>query len=357
MSEAHARLRSLDAFRGLTVAAMLLVNNPGTWSAIFTPLRHAPWHGWTPTDLIFPFFLFVVGVTTELAPKRPARIVRRGLLIVLIGLFLNAFPAFDLATLRWSGVLQRIGIVYMATAFIASGGRASRPPSAGRPARPHLTIVFVIAALLLGYWFVLAQGPYAPPHATVAAQVDRAVIPEAHMWRQSKTWDPEGPLSTVPAIATALLGVMAAPLVRAQKVKTLTIWGFAGFAIGWAWGLIFPINKSLWTSSYVLLTAGLGALLLALLVAIIDIRGSWKGGPFVTFGVNPIAAFVGSGLMAKLLGSVKIDGVSLQAYSYRLAFKPYFEPRIASLLWGLSFVLVWYAILKLMQWRGIVLKV
>lgn len=362
MTEATRRLRSLDAFRGLTVAAMLLVNNPGTWSAIYAPFRHAAWHGWTPTDLIFPFFLFIVGVTTELAPKRPLRILRRGLIIILLGLLLNAFPAFDLPTLRWSGVLQRIGIVYMATAFIAlffAGGRTSRPPSAGRLARPHATasIALLIAALLFGYWLILAQGPLAPAEATVAAEVDRALIPEAHMWAQSRTWDPEGPLSTIPAIATALLGILAAPLVRERKVKMLTLWGVAGFGAGWAWGLVFPINKSLWTSSYVLLTAGLACLLLAAFIVVIDVRRSWKASALVTFGINPIAAFVGSGLMAKLLGRVKIDGVSLHALSYRTFFKPYFEPQVASLLWALTFVLIWYAILRLMQWRGIVLKV
>jgi predicted acyltransferase len=352
----NPRLASLDAFRGLTVAAMLLVNNPGTWSAIYAPLRHAPWHGWTLADLVFPFFLFVVGVTTELAPKSPVRILRRSAIIVLLGLFLQAFPWFDLSTLRWAGVLQRIGVVYLLTAFVALAlTKRSEPAQRGEASR--IPIAMVIAVILLGYWFVLSRGPYAPPEATFAAQVDRLLIPEAHMWKQAKTWDPEGPLSTIPAVATALLGVLAAPLVRRRNVKMLTIWGIAGAVAGWGWGQVFPVNKTLWTSSYVLLTAGLACVLLALFVETIDVRAGWKARPLVTFGINPMAAFVGTGLMARLLGIVKIEGVSLHAWSYRTLFKPYFPAELASLLWSLCFVLVWYAILRLMQWRGIVLRV
>jgi predicted acyltransferase len=338
------RIRSLDAFRGATVAAMLLVNNPGTWSAIWPPLRHAAWHGCTPTDLIFPFFLFIAGITTELSRKEPPGIVRRGLLIVLFGLLVNAFPYFELDTLRWMGVLQRIGIVYIAAALIA--WKASRR-----------TIVIVTAVILLGYWLVLAHGPYEPPIATVAAQVDRALIPEAHIWKQSKTWDPEGPLSTIPAVATALLGVLAAREVRARKVKNLTIAGIIGIAAGWAWGLLFPINKSLWTSSYVIYTAGWACVVLALWMwkpALSEAKGAR---PFLVFGVNPLIAFVGSGMMARLLGIIKVDGVSLQQLSYRTLYKPFFPPQLASFLWALTFVGIWWAVLALLYRRNIVLKV
>ncbi len=332
------RLPALDAMRGATVAAMLLVNNPGTWSAAYWPLKHAEWHGWTPTDLIFPFFLFIVGITTELSRKEPKGIVRRGLLIIACGLLLHLFPYFRFDTLRVMGVLQRIGIVYIFAALIA--WKASRR-----------TIVAITVAILLGYWAVLAQGPLEPAGDTIAAQVDRALIPEPHLWKQSKTWDPEGPLSTIPAIASALLGVLAAGWVRAQNVKTLTIAGLAGIALGYAWGLLFPINKSLWSSSYVVFTAGWACVILALWIRWLPSR------PFVIFGVNPLLAFVGSGLMARLLGLIKVDGVSLQALSYRTLFKPYFEPHLASLLWALMFVAVWYLILRVLHRRGIVLKV
>ena len=317
---------------------MLLVNNPGTWSAIWPPLRHAQWHGCTPTDLVFPFFLFIVGITTELARKEPWRILRRGALIILFGLLVNAFPYFELGTLRWMGVLQRIGLVYIIAALIA--WRASQR-----------VIVAVIVVIVLGYWLVLWQGPLEPPHATVAAHVDRMLIPEAHMWKQSKTWDPEGPLSTIPAVATALLGVLAARWVKEEKIKFLTIAGIVGIAVGWAWGLVFPINKSLWTSSYVIYTGGWACVMLALWM--------WKGParPFVAFGVNPLVAFVGSGMMARLMGIIKIGEVSLQQTIYRALFKPYFPPQLASFLDALLFVAVWWGILALLHRRNIILKV
>jgi predicted acyltransferase len=332
------RIQALDAFRGFTVAAMLLVNNPGTWSAIYWPLDHARWHGWTPTDLIFPFFLFIVGITTELSRKEPRGILRRGLIIIACGLLLHLFPYFRFETLRWMGVLQRIGIVYIIAALIA--WRCSRR-----------TIAIIAIAILLGYWVVLTRGPLEPPEATIAAQVDRALIPEAHLWKQAKTWDPEGPLSTIPAVATALLGVLAARAVKAQNVKWLIIAGAIGIAVGFAWGLGFPINKSLWTSSYVVFTAGWACLILGIWMRWLPAK------PFHVFGVNPLIAFVGSGAMARLLGIIKIDGVSLQAQSYRTLFKPYFEPHLASLLWALTFVLVWYAILWVLDRRRIHLRV
>lgn len=331
-AQSHSRIDALDALRGATVAAMLLVNNPGTWSAIYPPLRHAEWHGWTPTDLIFPFFLFIVGITTELSKKEPPGILRRGALIVLCGLLLNAFPYFELGTLRWTGVLQRIGIVYIVAALIAWKGS-------------RRFIAAIIVVILLGYWAMLSRGPLAPPEATIAAQVDRALIPEAHLWKQSKTWDPEGPLSTIPAIATALLGVLITPWVRARNVKMLTIAGALATALGLAWGFLFPINKNLWTSSYVVFTAGAAMLVLALWI--------WKlpAKPFVVFGVNPLIAFVGSGAMARLL-----DISKLKPLGYRTLFKPYFEPQLASLLWALAFVFFWYAVLLILYRRRVFLR-
>lgn len=365
MSESR-RLDALDAFRGFTVAAMLLVNNPGTWSAIYWPLRHAEWHGWTPTDLIFPFFLFIVGITTELSRKEPLRILKRGGLIILCGLLLHAFPFFRLGQLRYMGVLQRIGIVYIIVALIAYGVRLvprSSSESLGVPwpvappeelrgtEAPRGTLIAITIAILLGYWAILSLGPLQPPEATIAAQVDRALISTPHLWKQAKTWDPEGPLSTLGAIATALLGVLVTPWVRARNVKMLTIAGFIGIAVGLAWGQVFPINKNLWTSSYVIFTAGSACVVLALWI--------WKlpARPFVVFGVNPLLAFLGSGAMARLLGLIKIDGVSLQALSYRTFFKPYLEPHLASLLWALAFVGIWYLILWVLYRRGIMLKV
>lgn len=356
------RLVSVDVFRGATIAGMLLVNNPGTWSAVYPPLLHAEWHGWTPTDLVFPFFLFIVGVTTELSRKEPLGILRRGGLIILFGLLLNAFPFYwwgdmpgdptlwdrvvwRFEHLRWPGVLQRIGLVYIIAAFIAL--RTTRRQQ-----------VVLALALLLAYWGVLAAGPLHPPGATVAAQVDRALIGEKHLWASSRTWDPEGPLSTVPAVVTALCGILTAAWIKERRIGLLAIAGVAGVVAGLAWHPLFPINKPLWTSSYVLFAAGAACLVLALTIWIVDIRG-WSGWtkPFVVYGVNPLIAFVGSGVVARLLGLFKVGDVPVQRWTYQLAYEPFFPPKLASLLWALTFVLVWLALLGLMYRRNVIVRV
>jgi predicted acyltransferase len=379
-----SRIEGLDAFRGATVAAMLLVNNPGTWSAVWGPLRHAEWHGWTPTDLIFPFFLFVVGVTTELSRKEPWPIWKRGLLIIVFGLLLNAFPffwwgempagatlfdrvAWRFEHLRFMGVLQRIGIVYIISAFIARAFESDfrqvpnyriEASAMRRLADPRVAILLIVVTVLVVYWLTLGLAPLEPPELTMAAQVDRLVLGEKHIWSSTKTWDPEGPLSTIPSIATALLGIVAARWVRAAKLRQLTIAGIAGVAVGWLWGRIFPINKGLWTSSYVLLTAGFACLFLGLFIWIVDVkRAKGWAKPFLIFGLNPLIAFIGSGLTARLLSVIKIDGISLQALSYRTLFEPFFAPQLGSFLWALSFVLLWLAILWVLYRRGIALRV
>jgi len=378
---ARERLVALDAFRGLTIAGMLLVNNPGSWSAIYPPLEHAPWHGWTPTDLIFPFFLFIVGITTELSKKDPKRIIRRGLLIVLAGLLLNAFPFFwwgkiadnpspgfwdrvvyRAEHLRFAGVLQRIGLAYMAAALLTL--RTSKR-----------TQVIIVSAILIGYWLLMTVVPVPgtgsigaflldQPDKTLAAWSDRLILGANHIWASSKTWDPEGPLSTLPAIATAMLGVFAGrflmekrrPLV--ERVVRLYGVGCLGMLAGSLWGAFFPINKNLWTSSYVVFTAGFACVVLATCLWIIDIHGvrGWAR-PFVVYGVNPLVAFVGSGIMARLIVSLlKVDGISLQQVSYRLAFQPFFPDKLASLLWGLAFVAFWLGVLWLLYRRNIFVK-
>jgi predicted acyltransferase len=364
------RLVALDVFRGITIASMLLVNNPGTWSAIFWPLGHAEWHGWTPTDLIFPFFLFIVGVTTDLSLRgRPTgdavrRILKRGFLIILFGILLNWFPFYSrgelagidnptlldrvmwkIDHLRIPGVLQRIGVVYMIAALIAL--KTTRKQQ-----------IVIVLAILLGYWAIITRGPLEPPPETVAAAMDRAVFGEKHLWSQSKTWDPEGPLSTIPAVATGMLGILVAPWVRDKRVRELAIWGAAGLAAGWLWGLLFPINKALWTSSYVVFTAGFACVMLALCIWVIDIhqvRGWTK--PFVVYGVNPLVAFVGSGLMAKIIDMWKVGPVTFKTFTYQLMFEPYFPPKVASLLWGLTFVLFWLAVLWVLYRRKWFLRV
>ena len=377
------RLTALDVFRGLTIASMLLVNDPGSWSAIYWPLEHAPWHGWTPTDLIFPFFLFIVGITTHLSLSRrdPAsvrgKIIRRGLLIVLVGLLLNAYPFFwwgkiagnpdptfwdrvvyRAEHLRFLGVLQRIGIAYIAAALLTLRTTLRQQ-------------IAIIAFILFGYWAVMTLIPgytLDEPSQTLAAYTDRLILGTNHIWASSKTWDPEGPLSTLPAVATAMLGVLAGRWITRRdhelgdRVGRLFYAGVAGLLIGWTWSFFFPINKNLWTSSYVVFTAGFACVILAVCLWIIDIRGvRWWTKPWVIYGVNPLVAFAGSGLMARTIDSlIKVESggrkVSLHQLSYARLFEPYFPEKFASLLWGLCFVALWLGILALLHKRNIVVK-
>ncbi|HEY3288381.1 MAG TPA: DUF5009 domain-containing protein [Gemmatimonadaceae bacterium] len=374
------RLVSLDVFRGLTVAGMLLVNNPGTWGAIYPPLAHASWHGWTPTDLIFPFFLFIVGVTTHLSlSARRARgdsdavlrrqILRRGALIVLIGWAMAAFPYYPLeriTEIRIPGVLPRIGVVYMISALLTLNASVKQ-------------IVVMLAVLLYGYWFAMTLLPVPggcelgalclnDPSRTLAAWVDRALL-DGHLWKSSKTWDPEGPLSTLPAIGTAMTGVLLGrwlALTERPILDRLTAMFAVGallMMVGLMWNWAFPINKGLWTSSYVLFTSGMAAVAIATITWIIDIQGvTWWTRPLVIYGVNPLVAFAGSGLMARIIYSlwkVEFDGkqMSVQAAVYNSVFASWLEPRNASLAFAICFVLFWYAVLAVLHRRNLILKV
>ena len=399
---ASPRLVALDAFRGLTVAGMLLVNDPGSWGHIYPPLEHAAWNGWTPTDLIFPFFLFIVGITTSLSLGiRRARgdseaalvrqVLRRGAIIIALGLLVSWFPGFtwghvngiaDPSLLdrirdrplyvRWPGILQRIGIVYVVAALIALRTK---------PRTQMLTIV----GILLGYWAVLTLVPVPgsgqpgwavmdQPPATLAAWIDRLLLDWSgwgwgnHIWAQTLTWDPEGPLSTVPAIATTLLGVVAGRWITtdqslADRLTGLLAMGAIVAAVGCAWGWIFPINKNLWTSSFVLVTAGLAALTLGVCLWLIDGLGRRRWAtPFLVFGMNPILAFVGSEAMARLIYSVvtvpsSTGPVALETAIYRSGFASWLEPHLASLAFAVCFVLFWLAVLTPLYKRRVFIKV
>lgn len=391
------RLLSLDVFRGLTVAGMLLVNDPGTWSAIFPPLEHAAWHGWTPTDLIFPFFLFIVGITTHLSlSARRARgdddsaivkqILRRGIIIYLLGFAMAMFPFYQWGTIdtipnatawdriihriehvRILGVLPRIAIVYVFAALLTLKTTLRQQ-------------IVIIAALLFGYWFAMTLIPVPGENAigalllhtkdrNLAAYLDRAILGANHIWSGSVTFDPEGVLSTIPAIATAMLGVIAGrwialrdkPLL--ERINGLFAVGSIGMVLGLMWNWSFPINKSLWTSSYVIFTAAMACVALATIMWIVDgYNVKWWTKLFVVFGVNPIVAFVGSGVMARLiytLWRVNYDGrsISIQEAIYQIVFLPWLPPRLASLAFALSFVLLWYGILLVLYKRNIMLKV
>ncbi len=382
---------------------MLLVNDPGSWSAIFPPLRHAEWNGWTPTDLIFPFFLFIVGITTALSLARRRadgatdaelvrRILWRGGTIVLIGLLISWVPFFTwgpvagtadpslgqriadrLLHVRIPGVLQRIGLAYAAAALVTL--------------RTSVRVrIAAVAAILLGYWALLTIVPIpglgligpataARPSATLPAFIDRALLDWSawgggnHLWAETRTWDPEGLLSTLPAIATTLLGVLTGEWLRADRSRRdrlmgLFVAGALAITVGLAWSLVFPINKNLWTSSYVVFTAGLACCSLAACGWLVDDRPRtprWAI-PCLVFGMNPIAAFVGAELTARLIYSVirvptASGTVPLEQALYRSVYAPFLPPRVASLAFALTVVLFWYAVLAVLYRKRIFFKV
>jgi predicted acyltransferase len=356
------RLVSLDAFRGLTIAGMILVNNPGDWSHVYPPLRHAAWHGWTPTDLVFPSFLFIVGVAIPLAlGKRLARgdgdaavvrkILWRSAVIFAIGLFLNAFP-FDrpLATLRIPGVLQRIALCYLVAALIDLKASVR-------------TVILAVVGLLLGYWALLTLVPVPGVGAgdltrpnNLAAWIDRGVMP-GHIYKSD--YDPEGLLSTLPAVATTLIGVLAGHWLRGprpigERVAGLFAAGAVWMFVGSAWDHVFPINKALWTSSFVLWSAGLSLQILGLCAWLIDVLGVRRWAlPFLVLGSNAIAAYVLSGIGARALTIVKVAGpdgspIALKSLLYERGFLSWADPTLASCLWGLSYAAVWVALMAIL---------
>jgi predicted acyltransferase len=356
------RLVSLDVFRGVTMAAMVVVNNPGDWDTVYAPLLHAEWDGWTPTDLIFPFFLFIVGVSITLSRRTAswASIVRRAAIIFALGLFLNGFPRFDIETWRIPGVLQRIAICYLiaATIYRAVGQRAATQTFRD----PAIRLAGIAFALCIAYWLIMTR--VAPPgglagdpspEGNLGAHIDRAIM-AGHLWKPR--WDPEGLLSTVPAIATALFGIVAGLWIGssaggARKTAGLVAAGIAGVTLGYAWNAVFPINKALWTSSYVLFTAGAACLLLAVCYWIVDVRG-WRGWttPFVILGSNAIALYVASGLLADTLG---ITGAGRSIYVN--VFAPLAAPKNASLLYALANLAILFVLLAWMYRRRIFLRV
>jgi len=390
------RLLSLDVFRGMTVAGMLLVNNPGTWSAIYPPLAHAPWHGWTPTDLIFPFFLFIVGITTELSlhARRQRgdderailqQILRRGALIFLFGFLLSGFPFFTwppalegasfvervvhrIEHWRVMGVLQRIGLAYII------GGLLTWRTTVRQQ-------IALLAVILLGYWALMTLVPVPDtgvagrfvldkPDQLLSAWLDRTILGTDHLWVGGKTWDPEGLLSTLPAAGTMICGTFAGKWIAMQsrplsdRLAGLFAVGALAMMAGSMWHWVFPINKNIWTSSYVLFTAGIGAVSLATCMWIIDVQ-QWRRWtqPFVVYGINPMLAFLGSGLMARGIASLWTwdagDGtrMSAQGFVFKTVFASWLPPREASFAYAVAFVTFWYLVLLVARKRGFVLKV
>lgn len=361
------RLRSLDVLRGITIAGMILVNNPGTWAHIYAPLRHAAWDGCTPTDLVFPFFMFVMGVAMyisyrkydyQLTARSAGHLVYRSLMLVLIGWAIGWFGIFcrtisgggefidalwnnPIARLRFMGVLPRLGWVSLFAGLLLMLCKPKR-------LLPVSAVLLVIYCIVIG-----VTGSFELTEDNIVSRIDRAILGEAHMYHLGGiAFDPEGILSTIPCIAHCLLGCYAGQLIFStndswQKVNRLFIFGsimlFAAFLLDYA----FPINKSLWSASYVLLTCGLASLLLALLMWMIDIRckGRWAT-MFESFGVNPMFIFVLSGVLAIIMANVRFevagDMYSVWGFFYKRIMLPLFGEKGGSLACALTYdTLLW----------------
>jgi predicted acyltransferase len=367
---AHERVIALDIFRGATIAGMIVVNDPGTWSAMYWPLAHAEWNGWTPTDLIFPFFLFIMGVAMvysfrarlERGAQRSTlmlHVLRRSAIIFAIGFFLAAFPRFHLSTVRIPGVLARIAVVYLFTgaAYLYLGRRAR---------------IAAVVVILLGYWAAMTLIPVPgygagnlTPDGALSAFIDRKLLYE-HLWVKHR-WDPEGLLSSFPAICTALLGVFAGEWLTGARSRMQKLAGMFGAGVvlliaGRVWGLWFPINKNLWTSSYVVFTAGFALVLLGICYWLTEMKG-WRawGQPFVWLGTNAILVFALSGFVAKCSVIFKFNAggrlVTGHQWVYDRLFAPFGRPVNASLAFALAFLAIFWLLAAAMYRKKIFVKI
>ena len=420
------RLISLDVLRGLTIILMTIVNNPGDWGHVYSPLLHAEWHGCTPTDLVFPTFLFIVGVSVVLATTNKnlninsiQKILTRTLRIFCLGLFLSffskiqafgleglpllgvrliitaivvallfsdydrrsqfysaigifaimiilAFGGFaDYETVRIPGVLQRIAIVYLIVSFLYLKTNWK-------------TQAFVGVIVLLVYWALMTLIPVpgmGEPNfekgTNLAAWLDNYLLP-GHLWATSKTWDPEGILSTLPAIGTGIAGLLVGTLLtnhfsKDKKALYLIIGSVSAIVLGLIWNVVFPINKALWTSSYVLYAAGIASACLVVLYYIIDVLGisGWTKF-FVIFGVNPMVVFFFSGIIPRVLSNILIDypddpthdPIGLQTYFYQFILSPLFsDPMNASLAYALTYLTLWFVVLYILYRKKLVFRV
>jgi predicted acyltransferase len=419
------RLLSLDIFRGFTILLMTIVNNPGSWSAIYPPLEHAEWNGCTPTDLVFPFFIFIMGTAIPFAmPEKTwntgvfQKIVVRSIRIFCLGLFLNFFSkialfglegialmvlrlgitflvayaflgnfslkvktglAFGLLALmlflafsgieaysevRIPGVLQRIAIVYFFTALLYLKTEYQKQ-------------IITASVLLLGYWAIMTLIPVpgvGPANldkgSNLAAWLDNTLL-NGHLWGAVKTWDPEGILSTLPAIASGIIGMLIGqlfqlPISKIELVKKIAIYGLGLLLLGVFWDIFFPINKSLWTSSYAVYTAGIASLCLVVLYYIIDVKRVDKWCQvFLFWGVNPMIVFFFSGIIPRVLSGIQIQNpnlpketLSIQTYLYDFIISPCFEnPMNASLAYALSYATFWCMILWILFKKKLIFKV
>jgi predicted acyltransferase len=386
-SPGGGRLVSLDVLRGATIAAMILVNDPGTWEHIYWPLEHAEWNGWTPTDLIFPFFLLMMGVAMTFSfaarlnrgvgrGRLAWHVVSRSIILFAIGLFLNAFPFFAWHGLRIMGVLQRIGICYLAAGllYLATWRVQKQPDRTARAKCNWVLIAGCAVVILAGYWAAMKIVPVPgygigrlDPEGNLGAYIDRKIM-GGHLWDQSVTWDPEGLLSTLPAISTTLIGILTGEWLRSarsgpRKAAWLALVGAVLLVVGRLLHPLFPINKNLWTSTYVIFTGGFGMLLLAACYWLVDLKGyrQWAA-PFLVFGRNAIAVYFLSMLLVKAAiswGFTDSDGDYQTWYDwfYNTLFAPHASPKNASLAFAIFYVLLWLVLMWPLDRKRIYIRI
>ena len=365
MTANNQRLLSLDALRGLTIMFMILVNNPGSWSYVLPPLAHAQWNGCTPTDLVFPFFLFIVGAAMAFSLSkyynaatslRPVyrKIIRRTFILFLLGFILNLVFKFDFSTVRIPGVLQRIALSYFFAAIIIIHFK-------------QRTQIFISVGLLLLYFILMVFIPFEGKgighwlyESNFAKYFDRLIL-KGHTWKTD--FDPEGIVSTLTAIVTTMSGYFTGLWLRTkadENVKIIKLFIAGNFAIVGGLFLEYwiPINKSLWTVSYVFYTSGIALNFLAIFYWFVDIQGKhYLARPFIIFGSNAITVYFLSSLTAKMLYSIQVGTNSLQGLIYGGALKPLFGPWSASLIYALLYILIWYGLAHLMYKRKIFIKI
>lgn len=382
------RLLALDVMRGITIAGMIMVNNPGSWGSIYAPLGHASWNGLTPTDLVFPFFMFIMGISTYISLRKfnfefstPTlfKILKRTAVIFLIGLGLGWF-SLSLRTfnklsveelsfidrliqsvtnfehLRILGVMQRLALTYGITSLIAIFVK-------------HKYIPYIILIMLIGYFLILLFGNgFEFSENNIVSVIDRAILGVNHMYVDSGVvLDPEGLLSTIPAVAHVLIGFYCGKILlntkdNNEKIQQLFIIGsilmFAGFLLSYG----CPINKKIWSPTYVITTCGLASLLLALLIWIIDIKGYKKWSVFFqTFGVNPLFIFVAAGVFAILMGNISFvyDGadITIKTFIYKIFLQPYLGDYLGSLIFALLFLIFNWMIGNVLYKKQIYIKI
>jgi len=382
--KSNNRLLSLDTFRGMTIAAMILVNTPGSWSHVYAPLKHAEWHGWTPTDLIFPFFLFIVGVAMTFSIQTRIgvdfksdiykKVVKRSVILFLLGLLLHFYPfGIPFTSEGWSnfsfssiidtfmdirimGVLQRIALCYLFTSIMII----------------HLTHreqFYAAFSLLTFYTCAMLLYGNLTLEDNLARTIDLTIFSPANMYSvRGLPFDPEGLLSTIPAVVTTLSGVFVGNLLRGhlsprEKATQLIMWGLAGILLGNGLNILIPINKQLWTPSYVFLTSGWACLILSIFYWLIEIKNikSWAK-PFIVFGSNSIIVFVASGILVTTILKIKIhlnDGsiTSLYNWIYKYLFVSWAGDLNGSLFFAITWILLWLGVLWILYIRKIFIKI